>query len=185
MDDEKIVQLYWDRDERAISATADKYGSYCAQIARNILGDREDADECVNDAYMSAWGSMPPHRSGVLSAFLGKIVWNLSLNRYRRNTAAKRGGEAPAVLEEIGELVSGGDSVEQEIDRRELVRAVDAFLGGLPAEKRCIFVCRYWYFDSISDIAARFQMTENHVSVTLNRLRTKLRRDLKERGFDL
>ena len=109
MDDEKIVQLYWDRDERAISATAEKYGSYCAQIARNILGDREDADECVNDAYMSAWGSMPPHRPGVLSAFLGKIVRNLSLNRYRRNTAAKRGGgEAPAVLEEIGELVSAG-----------------------------------------------------------------------------
>ena len=159
MDDEKIVQLYWDRG---------------------------DADECVNDAYMSAWGSMPPHRPGVLSAFLGKIVRNLSLNRYRQNTAAKRGGgEAPAVLEEIGELVSGGDSVEQEIDRRELVRAVDVFLGGLPAEKRCIFVCRYWYFDSISDIAARFQMTENHVSVTLNRLRAKLCRDLKERGFDL
>ena len=109
MDDEKIVQLYWDRDERAISATAEKYGSYCAQIARNILGDRGDADECVNDAYMSAWGSMPPHRPGVLSAFLGKIVRNLSLNRYRRNTAAKRGGgEAPAVLEEIGELVSAG-----------------------------------------------------------------------------
>ena len=112
MDDEKIVQLYWDRDERAISATAEKYGSYCAQIARNILGDREDADECVNDAYMSAWGSMPPHRPGVLSAFLGKIVRNLSLNRYRRNTAAKRGGgEAPAVLEEIGELVSAGVAV--------------------------------------------------------------------------
>ena len=112
MDDEKIVQLYWDRDERAISATAEKYGSYCAQIARNILGDREDADECVNDAYMSAWSSMPPHRPGVLSAFLGKIVRNLSLNRYRRNTAAKRGGgEAPAVLEEIGELVSGGVAV--------------------------------------------------------------------------
>ena len=112
MDDEKIVQLYWDRDERAFSATAEKYGSYCAQIARNILGDREDADECVNDAYMSAWGSMPPHRPGVLSAFLGKIVRNLSLNRYRRNTAAKRGGgEAPAVLEEIGELVSGGVAV--------------------------------------------------------------------------
>ena len=112
MDDEKIVQLYWDRDERAISATAEKYGSYCAQIARNILGDREDADECVNDAYMSAWSSMPPHRPGVLSAFLGKIVRNLSFNRYRRNTAAKRGGgEAPAVLEEIGELVSGGVAV--------------------------------------------------------------------------
>ena len=112
MDDEKIVQLYWDRDERAISATAEKYGSYCAQIARNILGDRGDADECVNDAYMSAWSSMPPHRPGVLSAFLGKIVRNLSLNRYRRNTAAKRGGgEAPAMLEEIGELVSGGVAV--------------------------------------------------------------------------
>ncbi len=146
MDDVKIVQLYWDRDEQAIPATSDKYGNYCISIARNILGSWEDAEECVNDTYMGAWNSMPPHRPHTLSTFLGKITRNLSLNRYKQNTADKRGGgEALVVMDEIAELVSDTDRVEQEVDRRELVKAIDAFLDGLPADKRRIFVCRYWY----------------------------------------
>ena len=186
MDDAKIVQLYWDRDEQAISATAEKYGSYCAVIAGNILGNPEDAEECVNDAYMCAWNAMPPHRPRVLSTFLGKLTRNVALNRYRHNTAGRRGGgEAPAVLDEIAEFVSGSDSVEQEICRRELVHAINAFLGRLPEDKRSLFICRYWYFDSISGLALRFGMTEGHVSVTLNRLRRKLRNYLSEGGFDL
>lgn len=186
MDDGQIVQFYWDRDERAIPATADKYGNYCTSIAKNILGNPEDAEECVNDTYMRAWNSMPPHRPNVLSAFLGKITRNVSLNRYKQNTADKRGGgEVPAVLEEIAELISDTDSVEQEVDRRELVKAIDAFLDRLPTEKRSLFLCRYWYFDSVSDLASRFGMTENHVPVTLNRLRRKLHDFLLERGFDL
>ncbi len=186
MDDGQIVQFYWDRDEWAIPATADKYGNYCTSIAKNILGNPEDAEECVNDTYMRAWNSMPPHSPNVLSAFLGKITRNVSLNRYKQNTADKRGGgEVPAVLEEIAELVSDTDSVEQEVDRRELVKAIDAFLDRLPTEKRSLFLCRYWYFDSVSNLASRFGMTENHVSVTLNRFRRKLHNDLFERGFDL
>ena len=186
MDDSKIVQLYWDRDDQAIPATSDKYGTYCTSIAKNILGNQEDAEECVNDTYMSAWNSMPPHRPKILSVFLGKITRNLSLNRYKQNTAGKRGGrEVPVVLDEIAELVSDTGSVEQEVDRKELVKAIDAFLDRLPTDKRSIFICRYWYFDSVSKIAARFGMTENHVSVTLNRLRVKLHNDLLERGFDL
>lgn len=186
MDDEKIVQLYWDRNEQAIPATADKYGNYCTSIAKNILGSHEDTEECVNDTYMSAWNSMPPHRPGILSTFLGKITRNLSIKRYRHNTADKRGGgQAAVVLNEIAELVSGTDSVEQAIDRRELVKAIDRFLDGLPTDKKNIFVCRYWYFDSISDIAKRFGMTENNVSVTLKRLRLKLYNYLIERGFEL
>ena len=115
---------------------------------------------------------MPPHRPRVLSAFLGKLTRNLSLNRYKHHIAEKRGGgEAPAVLDEIAELVSDTDNVERAVDRRELVRAIDTFLERLPADKRRIFVCRYWYFDPVSKIASRFGMTENHVSVTLNRLR--------------
>ena len=170
MDDTTIVQLYWDRDERAIPATSGKYGNYCNSIAWNILGNREDAEECVNDTYLCAWTSMPPHRPRVLSAFLGKLTRNLSLNRYKHHIAEKRGGgEAPAVLDEIAELV----------------RAIDTFLERLPADKRRIFVCRYWYFDPVSKIASRFGMTENHVSVTLNRLRLKLHNYLQERGFDL
>lgn len=186
MDDGKIVQLYWDRDEQAVPATADKYGNYCASIARNILGSQEDAEECVNDTYLCAWNSMPPHRPKILSVFLGKLTRNVSLNRYKYDTAEKRGGgEVPVVLDEIAELVSGTDSVEREVDRGELVSAIDAFLERLPADRRSMFVCRYWYFDSVSSIASRFGITENHVSVTLNRLRFKLRHDLLERGFDL
>ena len=186
MDDAQIVQLYWDRNEQALTVTADKYGRYCAAIAQNILGNHEDAEECVNDTYMRAWNAMPPHRPGILSAFLGKITRNLSLNRYKYTTAGKRGGSrAPAVFDEIAELVSETNSVEQEIDRRELVKAIDTFLEGLSREKRGIFVCRYWYFDSIPAIASRFGMTENHVSVTLNRIRSKLRKYLTEKGFEL
>ena len=186
MDDAKIVQLYWDRNEQAILATADKYGNYCASIAKNILGNHEAAEECVNDTYLNAWNSMPPHRPSILSTFLGKIVRNLSIKRYKHNTADKRGGgQATVVLDEIAEFVSDADSVEQEIDRKELVTAIDSFLDRLPADKRNIFICRYWYFDSISDIANRFRMTENNVSVTLNRLRLKLHNYLLERGFEL
>lgn len=186
MDDAKIVQLYWERDEQAIHLTADKYGHYCTSIAKNILGNQEDTEECVNDTYMNAWNSMPPHRPNILSTFLGKITRNLSLNRYKHNAADKRGGgQMMVIFDEIAELVSDTDSVEEEIDRKELVKAIDSFLGTLSIEKRSLFVRRYWYFDSISDIAIRFGMTENNVSVTLNRLRLKLHSYLSERGFEL
>ena len=110
MDDAKIVQLYWDRNEQAIPATADKYGNYCNSIAKNILGNKEDAEECVNDTYLNAWNSMPPHRPSILSTFLGKITRNLSIKCYKRNTADKRGGgQATVVLDEIAEFVSDTD----------------------------------------------------------------------------
>lgn len=186
MDDAKIVQLYWDRNEQAISATADKYGNYCTSIARNILGSSEDAEECVNDTYLSAWNSMPPNRPRLLAAFLGKIVRNISLNRYKHNTADKRGGsQTTVVLDEIAEFVSGTDNIEQEFIRNELVKAIDGFLDKLPDHKRGVFICRYWYFDDISDIADRFGMSENNVSVTLSRLRLKLHNYLSKRGFEL
>lgn len=186
MNDTEIIQLYWSRDEKAISATAEKYGNYCAVIAGNILENKEDAEECVNDTYWKAWKSIPPHKPKILSAFLGKITRNLSLNRYCQNTALKRGcGQTAAVLDEIAELVSGTNSVEQEIDRRELIQTIDVFLNELPADKRILFVRRYWYFDSISELAVRFKITENHVSVILSRLRLKLRSFLSERGFEL
>lgn len=186
MEDKNIVQLYWDRDEKAISASEKKYGAYCRSIAHNILGNREDEQECVNDTWLGAWNSMPPHRPNVLSVFLGKITRNLSLSRYRRQSAQKRGGgQAALVLEEIEEIVSGGESVEQEVDRRELVEAINDFLASLPETRRSIFLCRYWYMDSVGEIAQRFGMTENYVSVTLSRLRAKLQKYLAERGFQL
>lgn len=186
MEDIKIIQLYWDRDERAIPATGEKYGRYCAAIARNILGSYEDAEECVNDTYWSAWNAMPPHRPERLSVFLGKLTRNLAFNRYKRAAAEKRGGgEVPAVLEELAELVSGGDTVEEELDRKELAAAIDTFLGGLTPQKRSIFLRRYWYTDSVASIAARYGMGEGAVSMTLSRLRSKLRDYLLERGFSL
>lgn len=185
MDDNEIVQLYWDRSEQAIPATFEKYGNYCISIAENILGNKEDAEECVNDTYLNAWNSIPPHRPSVLSTFLGKITRNLSLNRYKQSRADKRGGGSlPQVLDELAECVSGTDDVEQEIGHRELIRMIDTFLSTLSASKRGIFICRYWYFDSICDIASRFGMTENSVSVTLSRLRMKLHNYLTERGFE-
>ena len=186
MDDVKIVQMYFDRDEQAIPATADKYGNYCTSIAINILGNHEDAEECVNDTYLNTWSAIPPHRPKMLSTFLGKIVRNLAFNRYKHNTADKRGGgEITAVLDELADCVSGNDSVEQAYEHKELVAAINDFLGTLPAEKRNIFVCRYWYTDSISDIAARYHMTYAAASMELNRLRNKLHNYLIKRGYEL
>lgn len=186
MDDAKIVQLYFDRDEQAIPETADKYGNYCTSIAKNILGNHEDAEECVNDAYLNTWNAIPPHRPKMLATFLGKIVRNLAFNRYKHNTADKRGGgEITSVLDELASCVSGDEDVEQSYEYKELVAALNEFLGTLPVEKRSIFVCRYWYTDSISDIAARFGMTYAAVSMILNRLRTKLHDYLTKRGYEL
>jgi RNA polymerase sigma-70 factor (ECF subfamily) len=185
LEDKKIVMLYWDRDEQAIPATAEKYGSYCTAIARNILVSREDAEECVNDTYMSAWNSMPPNRPDLLSAFLGKITRNLSFNRYKHNTADKRGGgELPVVLDELSDCVSGSSDVDRELDLRELSKAIDDFLNTLPRDKRCIFVSRYWYTDSISDIAKQSGMKVGTVTMTLSRLRGKLHDYLLEREFE-
>ncbi len=186
MDDAQIVQLYWDRNEQAIRATADKYGNYCTSIAMNILGNQEDAEECVNDTYLNAWNAMPPHRPSILSTFLGKITRNLSFNRYKHDTADKRGGgEMPAVLEELSDLVSGRDNVEQAFDQKELTKAIDTFLDGLSPKKRSIFISRYWYTASISEIAVRHNMNDGAVSMALNRIRLKLHNYLLERGFEL
>ena len=119
MEDAKIVQLYWDRNELAIPVTADKYGSYCASIANNILDSREDAEECVNDTYLNTWNSIPPNRPNILSTYLGKITRNLSFDRFRHRHADKRGGgEIELVLDELGECVSGADTVEQEVEKK-------------------------------------------------------------------
>lgn len=184
MDDDKIVCLYWNRDETAISATAEKYGKYCTAIAQNIIGKREDAEECVNDTYLHAWNSIPPHKPKILSSFLGKITRNLAYDKYKYNTADKRGGTAISdVLDELAELVSDHEDVEDSLYEQELVSAIDAFLSTLSVEKRIIFVSRYWYTESISDIAVRLGKKEGTVSMTLNRLRSQLRDYLAERGF--
>ena len=186
LEDSTIVRLFWNRDEQAIPVTAEKYGKYCTSIAKNIVGNQEDAEECVNDTYLHAWNSMPPHAPNVLSAFLGKITRNLALNRYKHNTADKRGGGVmSAVLDELSELVSDAEDVGDALYEKELISAVNAFLGTLSPEKRGIFISRYWYTDSISDIAVRYHKNEGAVSMTLGRLRKQLHAYLTERGFEL
>ena len=186
MEDIEIVNLYWERNPNAIKETTSKYGRYCKSIAKNILGNNEDAEECVNDTYLNAWNSIPPHRPSVLSTYLGKITRNLSFDRFRNRNADKRGGgEIELVLDELAECVSGTESVEQEIEKNELVRTINSFLETLSQEKCSIFLCRYWYAIPISEIAKRFDMTEGNVSVTLNRIRSKLKIYLIERGYDL
>jgi len=186
MNDKDIIQLYFNRDQRALSATEKKYGNYCTSIAKNILGNNEDAEECVNDTYLNTWNAIPPSRPSVLSVFLGRITRNLAFNKYKQNHAKKRGnGEVAVVLDELAECVSGFDDVEQEIDRQELIITINSFLDTLTQKKRNIFICRYWYSDSISSIAERYEMTESNVSTTLNRLRSKLKEYLSERGYYL
>ncbi len=186
MEDSAIVKLYLDRDERATAETDVKYGRYCTSIAMNILESREDAEECVNDTWLHAWNAIPPHKPSVLSAFLGKITRNLSFNRYKFNRREKRGGgEMELILDELSEVVSGEESVVDEVLRRELVLAINGFLSSLSEEKRTLFLRRYWYSDSISDIAKSSGRTENSVSVALSRIRKALKTYLTERGYEL
>lgn len=186
MEDRDIVNLYLDRNFAAINETAAKYGNYCGSIARSILGNEEDAEECVNDTYLNAWNSIPPHRPDSLSTYLGKITRNLSFDRFRKQTADKRGGgETALVLEELSECVSGKDSVEQAFDRQELAQVINDFLDTLPKKKYRIFLCRYWYAYSIPEIAEKFKITEGNVSVTLNRIRAKLKKFLEERSYEI
>lgn len=186
MDDNGIIQLYWDRNDQAIGATSEKYGHYCKAIARNILNNEEDAEECVNDTYLSAWNAMPTHWPEHLATFLGKITRNLSFDKYRRDHAQRRGGgEIALVLDELADCVSDADNVEQIIDHQELIKTIDSFVRSLSTDKRNIFVRRYWYADSVSDIAKAYGMLQVTVSKTLERTRKQLKAYLTERGFDL
>ena len=186
MEDKKIVELYWQRNEAAITETSAKYGNYCTAIAMNILGSAQDAEECVNDTYINVWNTVPPERPNALKTFLGRITRNISFNRYKHSRAEKRGGgETAAVLHELEECVSDNASVEAELDRRETAKVIDGFLDTLPEKKRDIFVLRYWYGESVMKIARRFGMKESAVSMVLSRLRMKLREHLLERGIEI
>ncbi len=184
MDDKSIIDLYLDRSENAISETSEKYGKYCFSIAFNILSDKEDSEESVNDTYLAAWNNIPPRVPSILSTFLGKITRNISLNRWKSRRAYKRGGgEVPLALDELEECVSTGESVEETFEKKELLRSVNRFLDALPDMERNLFVCRYWYLDSIHDIALRFGFTESKVTSMLHRIRGKLRKHLEKEGF--
>ena len=164
MEDSQIIDLYWARLEQAIQETDTKYGGYCRAIAHNILKSMEDSEECVSDTWLRAWNAMPPQRPSVLSAFLGRITRNLSLDRYKAARAEKRGGSSfPAALDELSECVPAGGSVEQTMDERELGQAIDRFLRTIP-EKQC-------------SLFLRLQHAHRHVQI--DRLPHRLRRNLQ------
>lgn len=183
MEDGAIVELYWARNESAIEETAKKYGTYCHAIAFGILRSMEDAEETVNDTYLNAWNSMPPHRPGRLSTFLGRISRNLSIDKWRKKSAEKRRGEAALALEELAECIPSGSSVGEKLEARELARSIDAFLSRLGAAERRVFVCRYWYLDSIADISRRFGFTPSKVKSMLHRTRSRLLVYLRKEGL--
>jgi RNA polymerase sigma-70 factor (ECF subfamily) len=186
MDDERIVRLYWDRNEQAISESASKYGAYCVSIAHNILLNWADTEECVNDTWLHAWNAMPPHRPSMLGTFLGKITRNLAFDLYKKLHRDKRGGQnIDLVLDELAEIVSGKDDPESIVQEKELKDEINHFLSGLSEEKKNMFILRYWYADEIKEIAKRCGMSENNVSVTLSRTRRKLKDYLTERGYSI
>ncbi len=182
MEDREIVELFFSRSEVALRETERKYGRYCRAIAGRILGSDSEAEECVNDALMGAWSSIPPHRPEDLAGFIGKITRQLAIKRWRRKNAAKRGGETALALEELSECVSSGDGPEESAEAGELREALDRFIATLPEREKRVFLCRYWYLDPIADIARRFGYGESKVKSMLARTRGKLRSFLIEEG---
>lgn len=184
MEDKDIITLFLNRSGDALTEADKKYGVYCRSIAENILHDKRDAEECVNDALLAAWNAIPPQDPASLKLFLARIVRNLAFNRYNESHAEKRGGgEAAIALDELAECLQSGESVESEIDRRQLGELIRGFVKELPKKERQIFVRRYFYTEPLTDIAKLCGMTENSVSVTLHRTRKKLKELLKKEGF--
>jgi len=183
-EDREIVDLYWSRSERAISETDAKYGSYCHSIAYGILANNEDAEECVSDTYLAAWNAMPPRRPSILAAFLGKITRCNAIDRWRSRGRQKRGsGEIVLALEELEECVPDSLTVEKAYARKQLSMVINRFLDGLPETQRQIFLCRYWYLDSVSQIAGYYGFSNSKVTSMLHRMREKLRKVLEQEGL--
>ena len=185
MEDDAIVTLYWQRNEEALRASAEKYGARLRGLAQRILADAHDAEECENDTYLAAWNSIPPHEPrSYLFAFLARITRHLSLDRYRSRSREKRGGDrVSALTEELSQCLPGGETPEEALDLQALGDAISAFLRTLPTEKRDIFLRRYWYCDPIADIARCFHVSESKVKSSLSRSRKALGERLREEGF--
>lgn len=186
MDDKEIVRLFTERSESAIAAVSEKYKSYLLKIAENITYSHEDAEEIVNDVLLKAWELIPPHDPEKLAAFLGKLTRNEAISRRRSALMEKRGsGEVPLVIEEMAELISDGSNIEQEQEYKELMGEISEFVRNQKPLKRDLFVCRYWYCMSVRELSGRFGVTESKVTVTLCRLRAKLKEYLRKRGYDI
>lgn len=185
-DEEMLIDLYWKRNEGAIIETHRKYGAYIRKIINNILNINSDVEECINDTYLSVWNDIPTTIPLVFSAYIAKISRNLAINRYNSLRALKRGkGEVDYALDELSELISGVDDVEKSFDYNELVSYINEFLSYQPIEKRKLFVLRYFYTESISDISERTNFTESKIKSSLYRIRNELREFLINKGVEI
>lgn len=181
MEDASIVDLYWNRDEAAVHETEMKYQNYLMKIATNILYCEEDSMESVNDTYMKAWNSMPSHRPSILSTYLGKITRQISIDIFRKRNSAKRKDSQYALsLNELEECCSGGNTVEEQVELHELAASINNYLWSLSEETRGIFLCRYYYMDSIAEIAAYCSVSQSKVKSMLFRTRNGLKKHLEQ-----
>lgn len=186
LEDKQIIELFLSRSEQAIYEAEIKYGRYCHKIAFNILGNDEDSEECVNDALMRLWSSIPPNEPQSLSSFVGRITRNLALDRLRQKNSDKRGGgEIPLVLDEISEFVSGGDQIERLHESQEITDALNSFLGELGKVERGVFMRRYWLLETVADVAEHYGLTVSNTTTMLFRLRKKLKKHLMKEGIAL
>lgn len=183
MTDQEIIVLYWDRNELAIRETQRKYSSYCRKIAVNILLDIRDVDECESDTYLTVWNTIPPQRPSELAPYLGRITRNLSLKRLRLNTAQKRGGGVHTLsLDELLDCIPESKTFEATVEARELGQIIDRFLRTLPTIHRRVFICRYFYCDSIEEICQQTGWGTSRMKMTLLRVRNKLKSYLEKEG---
>lgn len=186
MTDSEIIELYNLRDERAISETQTAYGKYCEKIAQNILGDEQEARECVNDTLLKAWENIPPERPQILAAYLATITRNDAILRYRREAAQKRGkGSLQLVLDDFSEMIPSGSNVERTAEYRVMIAEINRYLRTLPETNRNVFVLRFFCFESVRDIALRLGLREKVVSATLYRTKKQIRKHLIEEGYSL
>lgn len=186
MEDIKIIELYWQRTEAAIEETRAKYGAYLNSISMNIVKNREDAEECVNDTYLNTWNSIPPNRPNLLKAYLGSIVRNLSLDCYNRRFAQKRAGnEFTVLLSELEECLPTAESVEKVLEDKEIAHQISTFLRTLSLEKQQIFVRRYYHCENIRKIAKHFGFSESKVKSSLFEIRKKLKKHLEKEGITI
>lgn len=185
MEDQAIVALYWARNEAAIVETERKYHRYCWTIAWNILSNREDTEECVSDTWHCAWSTMPPQKPNSLAAFLGRIVRNLSISRWRRSRAQKRYAGLESLLSELEDCLPAPDLVEQTVERQALTKLLEQWLGQLGREDRALFLRRYWYGQSVKELATAWGLSPNQLAKRMFRLRRALKAELEREGIDV
>lgn len=185
MEDGQIVGLFWARSEEALRAVDETYGGLCRSLALNILNDRQDAEECVNDAYLGLWRAIPPARPAPLRAYLCRVVRNIALNAYYKKRAARRSAAGCVPFEELEDCLAGADEAVQALETKELARCIERFLDTLNQEDRVIFLRRYWFADSCRQIAGRVGLSEKNVTVRLARMRRKLKEHLAGEGVSV